>query len=213
MGASALGIKTAEGLIDEGHEVVIIDSNPEVIDEYNDKLDCSFLKGDGTRPEILEETNPKQMDLLIAITNNDQVNIIASLVGKSLGFKRVVLSVKNAEWEAICNKLGLENAILPVRTMSTFLIDTISERDFFELKNFIHGDARLFSFTINKENEKKIEAFSLPDNAQIVWYFRNGEFHIANPCDKLREGDQVVIVTHQKHLDGLRKKWNPPEER
>ncbi len=212
IGASALGIKTAEGLIKEGHEVIIIESNPEIIEEFSEKLDCSFLKGDGTRPEILEETNPKQIDLLIAITNNDQSNIISSLVGKSIGFKKVVLSVKDAEWEAICNKLGLENAILPVRTMSQYLIDTISERDFFELKNFIHGDARLFSFTVTKENEKKVEEFSFPDNTQIVWYFRDEKFHIANSCDALKENDQVVVVTHQKHLEALRKKWNPPQK-
>lgn len=65
----------------------------------SEDMDCSCLQGDGSQPNILREVNPAQTDILYCLTDSDQANVIASLVGRSLGFKRVVTAVGDAQFE------------------------------------------------------------------------------------------------------------------
>jgi trk system potassium uptake protein TrkA len=122
LGASPLAQKTALVLSEAGHDVVIIDRDAERIKEATEHLDCAFLLGDGTRPDVLKEANPGQSDILYCITNHDQTNIITSLVGKSLGIKRVVTKIEDEDYLPICEELGLTDTIVPDRTVSKYLV-------------------------------------------------------------------------------------------
>jgi trk system potassium uptake protein TrkA len=57
-----------------------------MIDELPDDLDCSFPQGDGSRSDILREVNPEETDELLGLADDDKDNLIAALVGRSLGF-------------------------------------------------------------------------------------------------------------------------------
>jgi trk system potassium uptake protein len=207
IGASLLAVKTAKHLINEGHDIIIIETNQEIIDERGKNLDCSFLKGDGSNPDILRETNPEKSDLLLAITNDDKINIVTSLIGKSLGFKKVITSIKTPEWENLCAELGISDAIVPINTVSHYLINMIKGKDIFTLRNYIRDNCFLHSFVAGPDEAGPIENLSLPEGAKVVWFYRGDECHIADPCDKLKEKDQVVIAVCREHLEELQKRW------
>lgn len=211
VGADSVAVMTAELLIERGHEVVIIEHDREKIDPLMDELDCSFLHGDGGSPEILKEADPKATDVLFCLADDDQVNIIASLVGRSLGFKRVVTSIQNPDYEQICQELGLDDTIVPVRTISRFLADMLAGIDYVELRTVVKEEARLFSFTARKKDVGKISELDLPDDAAVVWLYRDGEFRLANEDAELRADDEVVIATHSQNLQDLRERWQPKE--
>jgi trk system potassium uptake protein TrkA len=125
IGAGEVSIETAKALVKKGHEVIIIETDKAKIDELSEEMDCSFLQGDGSRPDILREVNPEQTDFLFCLTDSDQANVIASLVGRSLGFKRVVTSIRDEQFEVICHELGLKDTIIPSRTISRYLEDMV----------------------------------------------------------------------------------------
>ncbi len=118
LGATALAVRTAHLLIEAGHQVVIVERDPERIKELSAQLDCGFLQGDGSRPDVLKEADPGHTDILYCVTNHDQTNIIASLIAKSLGVPRVVTMIEDAGFLPICEELGLRDTIIPVRTIS-----------------------------------------------------------------------------------------------
>jgi trk system potassium uptake protein TrkA len=122
LGTSSLAMKTARVLSEAGHDVVIIERNAERINEASEHLDCAFLHGDGTRPDMLKEADPARSDILYCITNHDQTNIITSLVGKSLGIKHVVTKIEDEDYLPICEELGLNDIIVPDRTVSKYLV-------------------------------------------------------------------------------------------
>jgi trk system potassium uptake protein TrkA len=129
VGAGKVSIETAKELIKNGHKIIIIESSKSRIEELStENLDCNFILGDGSYPEILRETNPENTDILFCLTKNDQINILSSLVGKSLGFKLVIPSVSDTTFESVCSALGLKNAIFPVKTISHFLQKLVSEQ-------------------------------------------------------------------------------------
>ena len=121
LGATALAVKTAHALSEDGHEIIIIERDAERIKEVGEHLDCAFLQGDGSKPDVLKEADPGRTDILYCITNHDQTNIIASLIGKNLGIPRVVTMIEDEDFLPICEQLGLQDTIIPVRTISRHL--------------------------------------------------------------------------------------------
>jgi len=209
VGATPESVMTVRHLVERGHEVVVIERNGETIDSLSQELDCSFLHGDGTRPEILREANPEGSDALFCLTDHDQSNILASLVGRSVGFQRVITSIQDPRFEEICGAIGIEDPVVPARTIGRYLGDLAEGLDVLELRTLIKGEARYFSMTAGEEEKGKVEDLEMPPEARVVCLYRGDEFILADPDSRIEEGDEVVILTHRKHVSELRDRWEP----
>lgn len=210
-GASPTAVLATRQLIEKGHDIVIIELDKEKIDALSDELDCSFLHGDAGKPAILSQVDPKSCDFLFCLTDNDQANIITSLLGRSMGFQRIITSVEDEDLGSLCDELGLEDAIIPARTMSLHLNNIVEGLDNIELSTLLRGNVRFFSFIAGKKDKVKINELDLPEDARVVYYYRDDKFLFAEQDAKLREGDEVVILTDSEHLADLNERWNPQE--
>lgn len=209
-GASDLSVRAAQLLIKRGVEVVVIEKDRERIDELSDTMDCGFLQGDAGKPEILREAGPDQTDILYCLSNDDRVNIIASLIGASLGFERVVTKIEEPDLEEICLELGLKDTIVPSRTIGRFLADLAHGPQILELSTIIKGEARFFSFRAGDgEKQRTVDDLDLPAEARVICLYREDRFQLADPRTRLQEGDEVVILTHSRNLGELRRRWAP----
>ncbi|UCE31896.1 MAG: NAD-binding protein [Burkholderiales bacterium] len=121
IGAGTLTVMTAGQLLEQGREVVIIEKDKTRIDELAADLGAGFIHGDGSKPDVLREADPSETVVLFCLTGNDQYNIIASLVGRSMGCRRVVTRIEDPSYEHICTELGLVNVIVPDRTIAGHL--------------------------------------------------------------------------------------------
>ena len=208
VGAGKVSIGTAKALIKKGHEVVIIEIDKAKIDELSEEMDCSFLQGDGSQPKILREVNPAQTEVLYCLTGNDQANVIASLVGRSIGFKRVVTSIGDPQFEDICHELGLKDTIIPFRTISRYLEDMVGGTENVDLSAVIKDEARVFTFAAKEENAVRVKELDLPAEARVVCYYREGRFALAGEETKLQEGDEVLVLTHSRNMLELQERWH-----
>lgn len=210
VGGGSFTLRTARTLLARKHEVVIVERSQPVTASIQEELDCGCLLGDATRPRVMREVEPGPNDVLFCLTGNDQTNIIASLVGRSLGFPRVITRINDEEFEHICIELGLQDTVLPARTIGRLLADMAEGHDVLELSSAIRGEARIFLFVAGPDEEGlRIDELGLPDEAHVALLYRDGEF---TPCDgvkKLREQDEVVVVTPSRHLEALRERFTP----
>ena len=208
-GASPTSIISARQLIKLGHDLVIIEIDKEKIDELSEELDCSFLHGNAAKPAILSQVDPKNCDFLFCLTDDDQANIITSLLGKSMGFRRTITSIQNEDLATLCDEIGLEDTIIPARTISQHLNNIVEGLDNIELSTLLRGNARFFSFKASKKEKCKVSELDLPEEARVIYYYRDDEFLFAEQDAKLREGDEIVILTDSEHLADLSERWNP----
>jgi trk system potassium uptake protein TrkA len=208
IGAGSLTLMTARLLLKHGHEVVIIDDDKSKLDSLATELDSGFLCGDGSKPAILREADPEHTDLLFCLTGNDQTNILASLVGRSLGFKRIVTRIEDPGFEHICIELGLENTIIPARTIARYLADLFEGRDPLELSTMIRDEARVFSFVAHEEDVGELKNLLLPDQSRVICIYRDDRFILPETEEMIRDGDEVVIITHRKNLPQLEERWS-----
>jgi trk system potassium uptake protein TrkA len=208
-GAGPMTVITTRALTKQGHEVIIIEVDKEKIDRLSDELDCSFVHGDAAKPAILSQVKPRDCDFLFCLTNSDQANIITALLGRSMGFKRVVPSIEDAELQQLCGELELEDTIIPVRTMSQYLENMVRGLDNIELSTVLKHDARLFTFVAGKEDNRKIKELELPEDTKVLFFYREDQFIFVDTETALKESDEVVILTRSKNLADLKKRWNP----
>lgn len=206
IGTSAISVATTQLLLQRGHEVILVERDHSVIEELSQRIDCGFVHGDGSRPAILLELDPKHTDLLFCLTNNDETNIIASLVGRSLGFRRVVTQIEDPELEHICIELGLEDTIIPTRTIARYLGDLVAGRDPLELSALVGADVHLFAFVANGDDLVEVQELKLPRRARVAYLYRNGELRFPDPDEPLHKGDEVVVA-HRDELGTLAKRW------
>jgi trk system potassium uptake protein len=209
IGAGEVSIETAKALVKKGHEVIIIETDKAKIDELSEEMDCSFLQGDGSRPDILREVNPERTDFLFCLTDSDQHNVIASLVGRSLSFKRVVTSIGDPQFEVICHELGLKDTIIPSRTISRYLVDLVGGGENVELSTVIKDKARFFTWIAKEEDAIAAKDLKLPAEAKVICYYRDGNFSHADQDTTFRIGDEIVVLTHSKNMPALRERWQP----
>jgi len=209
VGAGKVSTETAKALIKKGYEVVIIETDKARIDELSEEMDCSFLQGDGSHPNLLREVNPAQTDFLFCLTDSDQANVIASLVGRSLGFNRIVTSIGDPQFEGICRELGLKDTIIPSRTISRYLEDMVGGGENVELSTVIKDEARFFTLIAKEQEAVAAKDLKLPADAKVICYYRDGKFSHADEETTFRIGDEVVILTHSKNIPVLQERWQP----
>ena len=209
IGTTALSIATARTLLRRGHEVVIIERDKSRIESLTEDMACGFLHGDATRPAILKEADPSITDVLYCLTDNEQTNIIASLVAKSLGYARVITRIEDPEFEHICIELGLEDTIIPVRTIGGYLADMFEGHDPLVLSTMFRDEARAFSFVVRDEEHGPLGALELPDKSRVVCLYRDDKFILPDAETVLEVGDEVIIITHRENLAELRNRWSP----
>jgi len=208
IGASAVAVATAESLITRKHDVVIVEQRKERIDALKDTLDCGYILGDGTKPAILREVGPDESDLLLCVTGNDQSNILASLVGRSLGFPRIVTKIEDPEFEHICRELGLSDIIIPDQNTAQRLVDMATGRLPEDFAAFFKGEVRLFSFVVRKDNAGTLADLALPERARAILVYRGEEVILPQADTAIRKGDEIVLVTDAGMLADLEARWH-----
>jgi len=204
VGAGTLTLMTARFLLKRGHEIIVVERDKSVVDELAQQIDCGILHGDGSKPAILREADPDSTDILFCLASSDQTNILAGLVGRSLGFKRVVVKIDDPEFEHICIELGLEDTIIPARTIGRHLADMCEGRDPFEISTMIRDEARILSFVVREAQEGPVANLGLPDQARIVCIYRDGKFLLPDDDTALKPEDEVVLITQRDSIEAVK---------
>lgn len=96
-GAGEIGYDLSQILSEEQHDVTVLDMDPEAIQRVSETLDVLTVEGNATSPNMLIAAGAREADLMIAVTSIDEVNIIASVMAKRLGVRKVIARVRNDE--------------------------------------------------------------------------------------------------------------------
>ncbi len=97
VGAGEVGSYVADRLSREGHDIALIDSDAVRLRQVDDALDVLTVQGSGTHPQVLERAGIETCDLLVAVTSDDEVNLISSLFAKSCGVERTIVRIEAPE--------------------------------------------------------------------------------------------------------------------
>lgn len=207
VGAGSITVSAADILIRRRVDVVIIERDRERIEALAETLDCGFIHGDGSKPAVLREVDPQHTDVLCCMTDNDQSNILASLVGRSLGFRRIITQIEDTEFQHVCLELGLTDLMIPHWQAAQALADLAFGALPEDFANFFKNGARLFFFAVREEDVGSVGDLPLPKRCRAICIYRYDKMILPTADFQLELGDEVLLLVHENSLRELRDRW------
>ena len=207
IGASGASVETVNLLLEYDHEVVVIEADKTRIDELSETLQCGFLHGDGSKPSILREANAENTDVLLCLSDSDQANIISALVGRELGYSRVILKIADPDYKTICAELKLDEVILPDKEISLALSRLIENNQAVGYKAEVQGELRFFTVCTGEDEAGPLGDMNLPEDVRVVAVTRGNESMFPADDLDLKADDEVLLLASETSIDDLRERF------
>ena len=119
VGGGKMGLSLTQRLIDEGHDVTVVDHSESVVQRGTDTLDAMFIKGSGISTQALTEAGVQHADILIAATAGDEINMLSCLTAKRLGAQYTIARIRDPEYldslPFIQKELSIDYVVNPER--------------------------------------------------------------------------------------------------
>ncbi|MEV7084387.1 TrkA family potassium uptake protein [Streptomyces sp. NPDC093085] len=200
-GAGAVGRSIASELLENGHEVLLVDKAPTAISVERVPL-AEWLLADACEITSLDEAALQRCHVVIAATGDDKVNLVVSLLAKTeYGVPRVVARVNNPKNEWLFNESwGVDVAVSTPRLMSALVEEAVSVGDLVRLLRFSHGDANLVELTLPPESAvtgTQVSSVSWPEDTSLVTIIRGTRVLTPHPEETLEAGDELLFVAAQ----------------
>lgn len=202
-----VGYTVAEQLSQEEHDITIIDTNEDVINDTLQDIDVIGIIGDGATRKVLQNAGIEECDLLIALTGSDELNIYCCLLGKRLGAKSTIARVRDPEYSKdvglLKENLGLALAINPEREAAAEIQRILRIPTARNVDIFGHGKVELLSFVANKNclltNQSVKDSFSKIKTPTLVCAIMRGkEVFIPTGDFIIQENDTVAVLSPAK---------------
>lgn len=152
IGAGKMGSAITRQLADEGHDITVVDSDGEKIQTISDMYDVITLQGNGESFEVLRTAGVKEMDLLIAASGDDAVNLVCSVAGRYLGAKEAVIRVKDPEYtrerEMLSQGFGVSASFNPDLETASEIARILQFPMAARVETFARGQAELIEYRI-----------------------------------------------------------------
>jgi len=211
-GAGDVGKHLAKLLAYENQDIVVIDLNQERLRQLGSQLDVSTIKGSSTSFKVLKDANVGEADLLIAVTESEEVNLATSFIAKQLGVKRTVARISNEEYlmskETLdLRRVGIDELISPESLAAREirrLLRIAAVTDTFE---FDQGLLSLIGITIDRDspliNHSLAETSRLnPYNSFVtVAILRDGRTIIPRGDTRIEPNDHVYFIAEPNGID------------
>jgi trk system potassium uptake protein TrkA len=200
-GAGAVGRSIAGELLENGHEVLLVDKNPTSI-SVERVPQAEWLLADACEITSLDEAALQRCHVVIAATGDDKVNLVVSLLAKTeYGVPRVVARVNNPKNEWLFNESwGVDVAVSTPRLMSALVEEAVSVGDLVRLMRFSQGDANLVELTLPGDAElvgTRVGDVVWPEDTALVTIIREGRVLVPSKDDTLEGGDELLFVAAQ----------------
>lgn len=217
VGCGMVGLTLAEQLCREGHAITMVDTDPVRLEDAVNSMDVQAILGNGTSHQTLLEAGVAKADLLIAVTDHDEMNMIACLIGKKVGGCQTMARVRDPgyyeEIKVIGEELGLSLAINPEWAAAQDIFRLLQIPSALDVDTFDKGKVNMIRFRVETgsplDGKKMMELGPLlGGNMLICIRERNGEVTIPDGRTDLMAGDNVSVVMPMDHIGRLLHKLN-----
>ena len=205
VGDGKVGHTLAQELISEGHDVVIIDRNDEVVRKAEDMLDAMCIHGNGANAKTLLDAGVEKADIVVAATASDETNMLCCLVAKRLGAKYTIARIRDPEYNEsltlLQHELGIDMTINPERATALEISRLLRFPYASNIESFAKGHVELVEFRAQEGDVivgrplKELPA-KLPSLPKVLYCAveRDGEVTIPTGDFVIHAGDKVHVA-------------------
>lgn len=209
-GGGAIGRHLAADLADRGHEVTLIEQKKEALDkarEYGDKI--TFVHGDACEMWVLKDATVDTADVMVAVTGDDEDNLVTSFLAKQeFGVPRVLARVNHPmnEW-MFDERWGVDVAVSPPHILTSMVEEEVSVGDLIRLLPLEGGRVSVVEIRVPQESPhagRALMELRLPADCAVMALVRDNHVLVPQPETVLATGDQVLALASPQSEDELR---------
>ncbi len=195
-GAGRVGFRLAKTLSLK-HNVTVIDKNANALEKLQETIDILTICGDIENPETFKVLSDNSFDIFIAVTDNDEINILSTLITDDIiNVKRKIIRLRNRYFakSSIANKLGIDDAVFPFASTAHSVKSLLEFPKANNVKDFIFTKFKLISVQITN-SKSDVEYLELLNSkkAVVVGYEREKSFFIPRKRDTIKQNDLIYI--------------------
>jgi trk system potassium uptake protein TrkA len=209
-GGGKVGFFLARELIEQGHEVLIIEQTPERAEFIANELGNVVLRGNADEASTLAEAGAERADVVIAVTGDDEDNLVLLQVAKRrFGTRRTIARINDPRNENLFRLLGIDATVNATQVMLSVLEQEIPQANLVPLLRLRNSDIEVVEAVVDARSRvagSPLRDVDLPPESTIAVVIRNGSAFFPNGATVLEPGDEVVAFTrgiHEPQLRGL----------
>lgn len=208
-GGGKVGYYLAQHLLSEGHEVLLIERNPERVAEINDVLGAVAILGDAAEASTLAAAGAPRSDVVVAVTGEDEDNLVICQVAREkFHVARTIARVNNPKNENLFRMLGVDVTVSQTNYILNLIEQAIPDRSFIHLLSLRHEDMAIVDAKVSETSavaHRAIAEIELPPNTAITAIARGQNLIVPGPATEVLPGDDIIAVAHQDQEDELRR--------
>lgn len=215
IGAGKVGFSIAQLLSSEDHDVTVIENNEDRQQVVSEALDVGVVDGSGASWSVLESAGVKSADMVVAVTESDELNMIACLLAKQYGVKTTVARVRNTDYvstphfspEAL---LGIDLIINPEQVTALEIAKVVRNPEALNVDFYAGGKVQLLELPIDAASPvagKKLRELTSDVPFNIVALDRQHLTHIPGGDDIIQAGDHIYLLGRTSDIPKVEKSF------
>jgi trk/ktr system potassium uptake protein len=207
-GGGKVGFFLARELIEQGHEVLIIENVGERAEFISNELGNVVLRGNADEASTLAEAGAERSDVVVAVTGDDEDNLVICQVAKKrFGSQRTIARINDPRNEGIFRMLGIDATVNATQMMLSVLEQEIPHANLVPLLRLRNTDVEVVEAVLDQRSRvtgSALRDVDLPPESTIAVVIRDGSAFFPNGSTVLQPGDEVVALTRSTHEPRLR---------
>jgi len=209
IGGGSIGFRLATLLEKDSVYTKIIEKNSDRCTELAEKLNKAVvLHGDGSDQELLRAENVRNMDVVVTLTNDEETNILTSLLAKRMGAPKIITKISKFSYFPLMSMIGLEQVVSPRLSAINTIIQHIRRGKVLSTKSIKDEQAEIMEAVALETSDivgKPIKEISIPEGALVTGIIRNDTVIIPTGQSVIEPGDRIIIFAKRQAIPKIEK--------
>jgi trk system potassium uptake protein len=209
VGGGKVGYYLTKTLVNEGYEILLIEKNAQKVRTYVDRFGSVVTVGDGCEVATLDRAGAGRADVVIAVTGDDEDNLVICQVAKQrFHVRKTIARVNNPKNEEIFRRLGVDVTVSQTNTIRSLIEQAIPDRPMVRLLTLKHNDVEIVETEVAETSlavGRPLSEVELPPKVNISAIIRGSDLIIPNGESILYAGDEVIAVAASASEASLRR--------
>jgi trk system potassium uptake protein TrkA len=209
VGGGRLGYHLLKGLLNEGHETLVLEKDPRICRTIIDELGSVCYRGDGCEAATLAEVGCGRADMLVAVTGDDEDNLVSCQVAKyKYNVPRTIARIRNPQNAELFKKLGVDVTVSATDIIMKAIERELPTHPLTELLSLEEKGLVIVDVKIQPDSSvigKSLKELNLPRDSKMALILPyDGEAYVPNNSTILRAGDHLIAVTTEASKEALK---------
>jgi len=209
VGGGRVGYYLTKALLDEGHEVLVVEKNALICENINEEMGSVCIRGDGCEAATLAEVGTDRADMLIAVTGDDEDNLVACQVAKhKFNVPRTIARIRNPQNEAIFKKLGIDVTVSSTNVILEHIEEEVPTHPLTHLLEIRDKGLEVVEVKVPAESTtvgKPVKELRLPPGSVLCLVIRKARKPTVPAANTILQAeDQIIAVTPPESEEALR---------